>query len=56
MRKQDRILRDREMNRSQGTEPREQPQRLDREQMRNRESAEQTPKPPRQSGRLPLPE
>jgi hypothetical protein len=56
MRKQDRILRDREMNHPHDESgPGESP-RPEREQMRNREAVEQAPKPPRESGKLPLPE
>jgi hypothetical protein len=58
MRKQDRILRDQEHNRSeQGGDPKGQPpQRPEREQMRGSDSADQAPKPERRPGALPLPE
>lgn len=57
MRKQDRIARSREQNRSEHQpEPKTQPQPEEREQIKGGASSTQPPRPQRQPGRLPLPD
>jgi hypothetical protein len=57
MRKQDRIRQQENQNQSQQeTEPRAQPTKEQKEQMKGSAGTDQPAKPPRESGKLPLPE